>query len=161
MKKSFIIATALFSLVFFASNAFSWGGGGYGKRGGCGKGYNNQAMANLTDEQKSQLTDLRQKFIDETYETRSAMKAKHQDIQMLLETSSPDKAKLTSLSDEIMALKKSMHDKQIDYVLAAKKIAPELDSRAFGHHRGGFGKGGGYNSGSRPCGQTQGAGCVQ
>lgn len=163
MKKSLIAVTALLGVVFLTSNAFSWGhGNGYkrgGYGGGCGGGYN--AMSSLTDEQKTQLSDLRQKFIDETYEARSAMMDKHQAIQMLLETSAPDKAKLETLSNEIMALKKTMHDKRIDYILAAKKIAPELNADAFRHHGGGFGKGGGRGAG--PCGASQGGGqpCIQ
>lgn len=150
MKKTMIVLTALLTVGFLATNAFSWGHGGGSKRGGCGgQGYN--AMANLTPEQQTELNTLRQKFIDETYETRSAMLNKRQEIRLLMETSAPDKAKLESLSDEMLDLKKAMHDKRIDFVLEAKKITPELNMSAFGHHRGGFGKGGQGMGGSGPC----------
>jgi zinc resistance-associated protein len=142
MKKAMIVLTALLTVGFLAGNAFSWGHGG-GKRGGCGgQGYN--AMVNLNPEQQTELNTLRQKFIDETYETRAAMMDKHQQIRLLMETSSPDKAKLEKLSDEMLDLKKAVHDKRIDFVLEAKKIAPELNMSAFGHHRGGKGGFGGY-----------------
>ncbi|MCG8633121.1 MAG: periplasmic heavy metal sensor [Desulfobacterales bacterium] len=145
MKKTMIVLTALLTAGFLATNAFAWGHG-KGKRGGCGgQGYN--AMASLTPEQQTELKTLRQKFIDETYETRAAMMDKHQQIRLLMETSSPDKAKLEKLSNEMLDLKKAVQDKRIDFVLEAKKIAPELNMSAFGHGRGGFGKGGYGNKG--------------
>lgn len=147
MKKTMIMVTAILSVGFMAASAFAWGHGG-GQRGGCGgQGYG-AAGANLTQEQQTELNALRQKFIDETYETRSAMMAKHQEVRMLMETSNPDKAKLQALSDEMLELKKSMADKRIDFALKAKKIAPESNLMAFGRHGGGYGKGrhGGHGS---------------
>lgn len=156
MKKSFIIAAALLAVVFITSNAFSYGHRGYNR--GCGGGYTNNSgdplLPTLTDKQKTKLSSLRQKFIDETYEVRSTMMTKHRDMQMLLETSAPDKAKLTALSDEIMDLKKQIQTRRIDYILAAKKIAPALDMTDFRHSGRGFGKGkgfGGRNRGNSPC----------
>ena len=152
MKKTLIITAALLSVIFISSNAFSWGGGGYGR--GCGGGYGNNngssVLPSLTEEQKGALADLRQKFIDETYEVRSAMMGKKQNIRMLLETSSPDKTKLTALSDDILELKGQMQAKRIDFILKAKEIAPGLnasDLRMFGR---GFGKGRHF-AGNRPC----------
>ncbi|MCG8616712.1 MAG: periplasmic heavy metal sensor [Desulfobacterales bacterium] len=138
MKKVLIGITALLTVGFLATNAFSWGHGS-GKRGGCG-GQSYEAFANLTPEQKTQLKALKQKFIDDTYETRAALMNKHQEIRMLLETSSPSRAKLETLSDEALDLMKDMKGKLIDAVLEAKKIAPELDMSLFAGHRGGFGK---------------------
>ena len=141
MKKTMILLIALLTVAFLATSAFSWGHGS-GKRGGCTKGWS--AIANLTDAQQSQLRELRQAFIDDTYETRSAMMIKHQEVRMLLQTSAPERAKLMSLADEIMALQKTMSEKRIDMALAAKKIAPELNLSAFGRHgRYGYGSGGG------------------
>ena len=153
MKKTMIVLTALLAVGFLTTNAFSWGQGGGNNRGGCGgQGYG--TTANLTQEQQTELNTLRQKFVDETYETRAAMMNKHQEIRLLMETSSPDKAKLESLSNDMLDLKKAVQDKRIDFVLEAKKIAPELNMSSFGHHRGGFGKGGhGGNGkgGNGPC----------
>ncbi len=148
MKKSIMIAATLFSVALIASNAFAWGHGGYGRgcRGGAGYGVNGgPAMPNLTEEQKTRLSDLHQKFIDDTYELRSSMMNKRQDMQMLLETSSPDRGKLTAMSDAISDLQKQMATKRIDYILEAKKIAPELNMGNFM----GFGRGAGFNMGKR------------
>ena len=66
-----------------------------------------------------------------------------------METSNPDKAKLTQLTKQISKLRDQMIDKRIDFQLAAKKIAPELNmqrgfgkkSRGKGSNRGGQGQG--------------------
>ena len=143
MKKTLITLTALMMVAFFTANAFAWGGQGKGKRGGC-RGQNNPMFDNLTDDQKTQLKDLRQQFIDETYETRAAIFAKHQEMRMLMETSTPDKAKLTAMVNKLADMKKTMALKKIDFALKAKEIAPELRipmgfGMGDGHHRGGKG----------------------
>ncbi|HCY83614.1 MAG TPA: hypothetical protein DHV36_00600, partial [Desulfobacteraceae bacterium] len=138
MKKARIAIVALLTIGFLATNAFSWGHGS-GRRGGCtGQGYG--SFANLTPEQTTQLTALKQKFIDETYETRAALMNTHQEIRMLMETSTPSREKLEALSDEALDLMKEMKGKLIDAVLEAKKIAPEFDMSLFTGHRGGFGR---------------------
>ena len=148
MKKTMITLTALLIVGFMAASAFAWGHGN-GKRRGCGgKG---QAMYNnLTDEQKTELRELRQQFVDETYESRAAMMTKHQELRMLMETSNPEKAELQALSDEIMGLKKAMADKRIEFALKAKEIAPELNLMAFGGRGGKMGKNGFGGSGGCP-----------
>ena len=157
MKKTLIVTAALLSVIFITSNAFSWGRGGYGR--GCnggGYGYNSGSavLPELTQEQKTQLADLRQKFIDETYETRSAMQNKRHNLRMLLETSSPDKAKLTQLSNEMIDLKKEMQTKRIEFILAAKEIAPGLNVDSFRFFGRGFGMGRHFGKGfggNGPC----------
>lgn len=153
MKKSIIAITALLAVAFLATNAFSWGHGGSGK--GCSNGYGakgNSAYNELTTEQKTELSALRQQFVDETYETRSAMMTKHQELRMLLETSSPDKAKLDALINEVSDLKKGIQTKRVDFILAAKKIAPELNMSGFGK---GQGSGHGNNRGCNGPGSGQ------
>ncbi len=153
MKKPMIAITALLAVAFLATNAFSWGHGGSGR--GCSNGYGakgNSAYNQLTAEQKTQLNTLRQQFVDETYETRSAMMTKHQELRMLLETSSPDKAKLDTLITEVSDLKKGFQIKRVDFILAAKKIAPELNMSGFGKGQG-FGRG--NNRGCKGSGNGQ------
>ena len=126
MKKSIIIISSLLVITLVSGSAFAWGSG---KRSGKGQGmgYNQQnAINNLSQEQKDELSAIRQKFIDETYELRTAKMQKQQEIRMLMETSNPDRGKLDKLSEKITDYQKQIRDKQIDFQLAAKKIAPEL-----------------------------------
>ena len=150
MKKSIIIISSLLMVALVAGSVFAWGPG---KGRGMGAGYNQDcpryggqsAFNDLSQDQRDGLTALRQKFIDETYEVRSAKFTKQQEMRMLMETSDPDRAKLDTLSQEITDLQKQVRDKRIDFRLAAKKIAPELGMGA------GFGQGRG--NGSRRGGQ--------
>lgn len=154
MKKSLIAISALLAVALVATSAFSWspGRGCRGGQGGWmnqGDGFDTSAWNDLSQEKRDELTALRQKFIDETYETRSAMMTKHQEIRMLMETSSPDRAKLETLSQEITGLRQQMFSKGIDFQLEAKKIAPELHlagKAGCGKGRGGMGR----------CGMTRG-----
>ena len=156
MKKTIIILGSLLLVALVSTSAFSWGQGGC-RGNGQGKGYYNQdcpgsrgqgaAINNLTKDQSDALRELRQNFIDETYEIRSAKFTKHQEMKMLMETSEPDRAKLDQLSDEILDLQKQFRGKRIDFMLAAKKIAPELGKDlGFGRGRGKWsGRGGQSN----------------
>lgn len=160
MKKSMIAIIALLAVAFVTTSAFSWSPGrgcrGF-DQGDCpvqGGGYGANSWNDLSQEQKDGLTALRQKFIDETYETRSAMMAKHEEMRMLMETSSPDRAKLDTLVQEVTDLRQLMFSKGIDFQLEAKKIAPE--AKLFGMGEGGkggrCGKGGRGSKGAGNCG---------
>lgn len=162
MKKTRIIISSLIMVALVSGSAFAWGQGrcqgrtqeaGYGTNQDCPRNIGGQGnFADLSKDQKDALTKLRQEFIDVTYELRSAKFVKHQEIKMLMETTEPDREKLDKLSQEIIDLQKQVMAKRIDFMLAAKKIAPELgQGRGFGK---GFGKGcgQGFNSdGPRGC----------
>ncbi|MBT3178772.1 MAG: periplasmic heavy metal sensor [Desulfobacula sp.] len=157
MKKSIIIISSLLIVAFVSGNVFARG---QGKGQGMAQGYNQDcsryegqgAFNDLSKEQRTALNELRQRFIDETYELRAAKFAKQQGMRMLMQTSDPDRAKLGTLSQEITDQQKQIRDKRIDFRLAAKKIAPELGmGKGFGQGRGnesgrgGQGMGQGYN----------------
>ncbi len=145
MKKSILIISAILVTALVAGNVFAWGRGmGAGYNQDCPRYGGQGAFNDLSQDQKDELTALRQKFIDETYEVRSAKFQKQQEMRMLMETSEPDRAKLDTLSQQITDLQKQVRDNRIDFRLAAKKISPELGmGRGFGPGRGhGFRKGG-------------------
>jgi zinc resistance-associated protein len=146
MKKTKIGIIAILAVAFLSTSAFSWGHGqrGCGGSGQGGSGYgqgcginNSNAWNDLSKEQQDELTALQQKFIDKTYEIRSAMMIKHQEMRLLMETSSPDRAKLEAMSKAITDLSGQMRSKRIDLQLEAKKIAPELNVASMGKRRGG------------------------
>ncbi len=80
----------------------------------------------LTQEQKDQLKTLYQQFIDETITQRTAIANLYNELQMLMETSAPDRDKLVSLIKKMQPLKTEMAIKRIDLQFKAKEIAPEL-----------------------------------
>lgn len=147
MKKTVVIISSLLLVAFASASTFAWGPGtGMGR----GQGFNQDcpryggqgsAINDLSKDQRDQLTTLRQQFIDDTYELRSAKFATQQKIKMLMETSDPDRTELSKLSQEIADVQKQLRDKRIDFRLSAKKIAPELG------RGGGFGQGCGRGSG--------------
>ncbi len=152
MKKQTLITIAVvFTMLVFAGSAFS-GNYGCGKRDrskfcqgdvmnkgfgyGFGKGFAYE-WAKLSDDQKKQINSLHQKFIDDTATQRAAKTAKHEEIKILMETSSPDRDRLILLSGELGDLKKELMVKRIDFALEAKKIAPELNI-SMGFHKFGM-----------------------
>jgi zinc resistance-associated protein len=146
MKKALILITALIAVGLLSTYAFSWGPGkgmgGYGGGTHCPGIYQN-AYTNLTEAQKDELATLRQKFIDDTYELRTSMMQKHNEIRLLMETSQPDRKKLSQLNTEVSDLMKQLQENRIDFMLTAKKVAPELtfgQGMGRGYHNG-YGKG--------------------
>jgi zinc resistance-associated protein len=142
MKKALILITALVAVGLLSTYAFSWGPGkgmgGYGGGTSC-PGIDRNVYTDLTDAQKDELTTQRQKFIDDTYELRTSMMQKHNEIRLLMETSNPDREKLSRLNTEVSDLMKQLQENRIDFMLAAKKVAPELtfgQNMGRGHHKG-------------------------
>lgn len=169
MKKTIIIISSILLVAFVAGSAFAQGPGkckgmmGTGFSQDCPRyGGGQGGISDLSKDQRDELTALRQQFIDETYELRSAKFTKQQEMRMLMETSDPDREKLSKLSKEITDLQGQLRDKGIDLRLKAKKIAPELGRGAgFGQgqgcgkwsgkggQRGSQGEGMGYHGGGR------------
>ncbi len=161
MKKSIIIISSLLIVALVSGSAFAWGQGkcqgrgqgmGYGDNQDCPRNGGQGDFNDLSKDQRDALSALRQGFIDETYELRSAKFAKRQEMRMLMETSEPDRAKLGKLSQELTDLQKQIRDKRIDFMLAAKKVSPELGMGK------GFGQGRGEGSGRGDQGGCQGQG---
>ncbi|EMS81261.1 Spy/CpxP family protein refolding chaperone [Desulfotignum phosphitoxidans] len=146
MKKALILITALIAVGLLSTYAFSWGPGkgmgGYGGSTSC-PGIDRNAYTDLTEAQKNELATLRQQFIDDTYELRTSMMQTHNEIRLLMETSQPDRAELSRLNTEVSDLMKQLQENRIDFMLAAKKVAPELTfgpGMGRGYHNG-YGKG--------------------
>jgi len=159
MKKSIIIISSFLMVALVAGSVYAWGPGR-----GMGMGFNSYqdclnyggqtSFNDLSREQKDELMALRQKLIDETYELRSAMQQKHQEVRMLMETSNPDRVKLDKLSGDITELQAQMRDKQIDFQLDAKKISPELGmGMMYGQGRGKWSKRDGHRGFQGQCGR--------
>ncbi|MCF8092276.1 MAG: periplasmic heavy metal sensor [Desulfotignum sp.] len=171
MKKAMILITALIAIGFMATQAFSWGPGrgmgGYGPGTNC-PGIDRNTYNDLSKAQQDELAALRQKFIDDTYELRTSMMHKHNEIRLLMETSEPDRATLNRLTAEVSDIMKQIQENRIDFMLAAKKVAPELrfggQGMGQGYHKG-YGRGNcpgsgqGYAQGQNQYGGVKGSGC--
>lgn len=108
----------------------------------------------LTDEQRTQLDKLHQKFFDETAAVRSQMATKHSELMILMNTSNPDLEKAKALQKEISDLRGKMGQERIKLFAEERKINP--DARfGMGWGRGGMKGGGGMGMG---CGRGMGRG---
>ncbi len=100
----------------------------------------------LTDEQRTQLDKLHQKFFDETAALRSQMAAKHSELNILMNTSNPDFEKAKTLQKEINDLRSKMDQERIKLFAEERKINPDARfGRGWG--RGGMKGGGPYGAG--------------
>lgn len=144
MKKTMIMISILLLVSFTAATVFAWGPGGQNGKPRHGQGYNNcpgysgqNAFSQLTEEQQKQITELRQKHIDDSYEAQSAKIEKRQQIRLLMHTSNPDRTKLVQLHTQMAELDKELAIKRLDFQLEVKKIAPDYKfGRDFGKKHG-------------------------
>lgn len=96
-----------------------WGGDpGYGW--GQDRGY-----SELTQEQRTKLGQLEQKFYDETAKLRSELRTKDRELDYALEAADPDLQKAKALQKEINGLRAELEEKGLEYELEARKVTPE------------------------------------
>lgn len=114
----------------------------------------------LTDEQRTQVDKLHQKFFDDTAAMRSQMAAKRSELHILMNTSNPDFEKAKALQKEMSDLRAKMGQERIKLFAEEKKINP--DARfGMGWGRGGMKGGGPWGGGTghgRGMGRGMGAG---
>jgi len=157
MKKTLAALTILIITCTFSASAFATPPK-QGKGKGKGLRQNQRACMNLTDEQQKQLSDLHQKFVDDTYETRTGIMNLDQQIRMYMETSDPNPGKLKAMVIKKADLAKDLAVKRLEFALDARKISPELKymtmgmgqgfgghGKGYGHSYHGFGKGAGFD----------------
>ena len=127
----------------------SWGS----DRGSCwdyGRGYNE-----LSKEEQKQLTELENKFSNETNNLRNDIWSKSEELQRYLNSTNPDSQKLTEMQRELSNLRAEMDEKRLAYEVEARKILPDTRFRGgygrgyYGHHMRGYGPRMGY--GQRGC----------
>ena len=146
MKKSLVVlAVAL--VLSVATYVYAVGPGpspGPGSREscwGCGKG------ASLTEEQRTQFQELRQKFHDETATLREQIWAKRQELRALWSDSQSDSGTILNKENELGALQDQMRDKALQLKLEARKVLTPEQLSEFGGQGMGPGFGGGHRKG--------------
>ena len=157
--KKVMLAVALVVILLGAVLVYAQGPGygpgrGHGKcweSGGPGKG------ASLTEEQRTQLQDMRKKFHDETAQLRESVFAKRQELRSLWGDPTTEASAIMNKEKELRDLQDQMQDKALQLKLEARKIlTPEQLSEFAGRGMGpgsGRGHGKGYGMGHEmgPC----------
>jgi Spy/CpxP family protein refolding chaperone len=143
MKKMMVILTTV-AVVLGVAYAYAQGPGsgpgrGFGRCGDCG---NYEKSAPLTDAQRTQLQELRQKFFDETASLRESIHAKRQELRSLWTDPNAQPEAITMKEKELRSLQDQMRDVAVQQKLEARKIlTPEQLSQ------GGWGRGQGFRGG--------------
>ena len=134
-----MITTAFVAVITMSAGAFAYNEGNTGHHMGKGgmhmdrqdtgsyhqRGFESRWNA-LSPEQQDQLKALHQNFVDETASIKTQLFTKKGNMRILLNTSSPDAAELKNLAGEIADLKAKIMEKRIDFMLNAKKAAPDF-----------------------------------
>jgi Spy/CpxP family protein refolding chaperone len=117
-------------------------GFGRGNNGNCPGGFD---QLNLTAEQKTKLSDLREKTWKETVSLRNEMQTKRLELRTLWTNPSPDKDKILAKQNELNDLRNKLQAKMTDSRLEARKqLTPEQAAQVATSGPGlGFGGGGG------------------
>ena len=154
MKKLLMIGLVVSMVGASSMAAFSWGPGSQrGGYGGYGPGacWADYDRGSLTEEQGAKLDELDRKQFDETRKLRRDLWTEKDKLDELMNSENPNRNEVMSLHKEISRLRDQLQEKNLDYALEAKKIAPDSDSRRKGYGpgkmRGGPGKGQGRGAG--------------
>jgi Spy/CpxP family protein refolding chaperone len=141
MKKMMVVLTAV-AVLLGITYAYAQGPGfgpGQGRCGDCG---NYGKSAPLTQEQRTQLQALRQKFMDETATLRESMRAKMQELRSLWSDPNADSDAILAKEKELRPLQDQMRDAAVQHKIEARKVlTPEQLSQ------GGWGRGQGFHGG--------------
>jgi zinc resistance-associated protein len=170
MKKTMMIAGALFLVAAIAYPVFAWGPGWGGMYRGMGwgngpmyGGNSGYGYGTLDKEQATKLDQLRQKFFNDTTTLRNDLWNKSRELDSIVNTENPDTAKAEALQNEISDLRSKLSQKRLDFQLEARKIVPNADrSEGYGpgYGRGMRGYGPGYGPGMMGYGPGYGPGMM-
>lgn len=138
-----ITLLTVIGLVSFGSTAMAYRGWqgdcGQGQGDGQGRRGGGCYAADLTDEQRTQLDELRTTFREETQELRDNLRDKADDLRDLLTADEVDADAAKALQTEISGIKAQLDEKRLLHRIEVHKLFPELeDGRRF---KGGRGKG--------------------
>lgn len=148
------LSMALF--VLFIGVTFAFAHGGYGAARGKGGPMTDKACdgpykrdcdrnSTLTEEQKTQLAEARNKFRKATQEVRGQIELKRVALRNEMIKDEPDAGKAMDLQKELSALKADLGQQRLQHHLEVKKIAPDtFQGKGFGPRSGRGGGGCGY-----------------
>jgi Spy/CpxP family protein refolding chaperone len=163
MKRIMTVGAVILVVTALAMPAFArgpgWGGGPAGRGQGYGPGSNCPNFGawdqNLTEEQKTQISNLQKKFFDSTAQLRNQLSTKRGELQTLMSSPSVDADKARGLQKELSDLQAKMAQERLSFQLEERKINPDARFRGMGRGQGmggpgmmgGRGQGMGYGRG--------------
>ena len=134
-KNKAIMALSVIAILVFGAYAFAdWGMGyghherGYFDQGLHHRGWENPGyghiMGDLSEEQIRKLDKERNTFYKATEDLRQDIYRKELELRTELSSANPDAGKAASLQKEISKLEARLNQKQVDHMIAVKKINP-------------------------------------
>jgi len=134
------------------------GCGGYGQNQGAGDCGNGPRWADLTPEQREQISAQRKAFFEATRQARQDLHAKRLALKAEMAKSEADLAAAKAIQEEISGIQADLDLKRLDHIMDMRKIDPDAGrgfDGGFGRGRHGmrhhFGKGGGMGNGPENC----------
>jgi protein CpxP len=166
MKKVMVTIMALLVTAIIATAALAFGPGRGPGYGPCGRGdFGGLGALNLSAEQKTKLTELRDAHFKDVKTLQEQMFAKRDSLKKLWLEPNPDQGKITAAQKEMNAVRDQMQGKMTAFRLESLKVlTPEQKEKAKSYTAGyrdgrGFGKGRGFGPGACGMGGSQGGGC--
>ncbi len=136
-KNKAIMILSVIAILAFGAYAFADWGMGYGhhrgwghygqdmhQRGWEGSGYGHM-MGDFSEEQNRKLDKERNAFYEATEGLREEIYGKELELRTELSRTNPDAKKAASLQKNISKLEARLNQKQIDHMIAVKKINPD------------------------------------
>lgn len=128
-KNKAIMILSVIAILAFGAYAFADWGMGYGHYGqGMHQGWEGQGyghmMGDLSEEQIRKLDKERNAFYKATEDLRQEIYRKELELRTELSRANPDAKKAASLQKNISKLEARLNQKQIDHMIAVKKINP-------------------------------------
>jgi len=118
MRKKMLTRMVLLTLALtLGLAAMAWAGP-------MGKGMGGGWAANLTPEQSAKIFELKQKFMNDTAPLRQQMLQKRTELNALWQAPNPDQTKIAAKQKELNALRDQMQQRQLDFQMQVRKIAP-------------------------------------
>jgi Spy/CpxP family protein refolding chaperone len=139
MKRLIILfgIVLLFGMMTTPSFARGWRGMEFGPMRGQGPGLGMDHFRGgfpirpefipLTEDQRTQLGELKKKFQEDTAEFREALFDKSKELNTILTSEEPDEKKAKALQKEINDLRAKLSEKQLNLRLEITRVIPESD----------------------------------
>jgi len=145
MKKVAITLTALVVMAVIATAALAFGPGRGPGYGPWGRGdFGGLGELNLTAEQKTKLTELRDAHFKEVNPLREQMFAKRDELRKLWLEPNPDQAKIAAAQKEMRSVRDQMQDKMTAFRLESLKVLTPAQQEKAKSFAAGFKAGRGY-----------------